>query len=89
MKLSGWIFMIVSWTFILSLATFCFSRIFKKDLGGEDKEKPVTTKKKRGGSPRKAIRGRRKNDRRFIQGLAGICFVGRNDLVLYLCDHQG
>jgi choline-glycine betaine transporter len=39
MKLSGWIFMILSWTFILSLATFCFSRIFKKGLGGEDDER--------------------------------------------------
>jgi len=39
MKLSGWIFMIVSWTFILSLATFCFTRIFKKGLGGDDEEK--------------------------------------------------
>jgi len=40
MKLSGWIFMIVSWAFILSLATFCFRRIFKKGLGGENTEKP-------------------------------------------------
>jgi hypothetical protein len=35
MKLSGWIFMIISWAFILSLAAFCFSRIFKKGLGGD------------------------------------------------------
>jgi len=38
MKLSGWIFMVLSWTFILSLAIFCFSRIFKKGLGGNDEE---------------------------------------------------
>ncbi len=30
MKLSGWIFMILSWTFIISQVVFCFSRIFKK-----------------------------------------------------------
>ena len=46
MKLSGWIFMIVSWTFIISLATFSFSRIFKKGLGGEDSEKTVKRLKK-------------------------------------------
>jgi len=34
MRLSGWIFMAIAWTLILSLATFCFSRIFKK---GQDK----------------------------------------------------
>lgn len=39
MKLSGWIFMAISWIGILSLATFCFSRIFKKGLGGDDKKK--------------------------------------------------
>jgi choline-glycine betaine transporter len=39
MKLSGWIFMIISWTAILSLAVFCFSRIFKKGLGGKDSKK--------------------------------------------------
>ena len=38
MKLSGWIFMILSWTFIISLATFSFSRIFKKGLGGENEK---------------------------------------------------
>jgi len=36
LKLSGWIFIIVSWTFILSMLIFCFSRIFRKGLGGED-----------------------------------------------------
>jgi len=35
-KLSGWIFMILSWGFIISMAIFCFSRIFRKGLGGED-----------------------------------------------------
>ena len=50
MKLSGWIFMILSWTFIMSLATFCFSRIFKKGLGGDDEKKAHDkTKKRRAG----------------------------------------
>lgn len=39
MKLSGWIFMIFSWTAILSLAAFCFSQIFKRGLEGEDLRK--------------------------------------------------
>jgi len=30
MKLSGWIFMIFSWTMILGMGIYCFSRIFKK-----------------------------------------------------------
>ena len=47
MKLSGWIFMIVSWAFILSLATFCFSRIFKKGLGGDDEDRAQGKTKKR------------------------------------------
>jgi len=49
MKLSGWIFMITSWTFIVSLAVFCFSRIFKKGLGGEDKKVVQGKLKKRRG----------------------------------------
>ena len=47
MKLSGWIFMIISWTFILGLATFCFTRIFKKGLGGKNTEEPKRANKKR------------------------------------------
>jgi len=47
MKLSGWIFMILSWTFILSLLTFCFTRIFKKGLGGENREKTASSSKKK------------------------------------------
>jgi len=43
MRLSGWIFMIVAYTFIIGLATFCFRRIFKHGLDGEDGE---TTSKK-------------------------------------------
>jgi len=35
MKLSGWIFMIISWGFIIGMLIFCYSRIFKKGLGGE------------------------------------------------------
>lgn len=38
MKLGGWIFMIISWAFILSMLIFCFSRIFRKGLGGKDSE---------------------------------------------------
>jgi len=30
MRLSGWIFITISWTFILTLTTFCFYRIFTK-----------------------------------------------------------
>ncbi|MCM8801332.1 MAG: hypothetical protein NC912_04935 [Candidatus Omnitrophica bacterium] len=30
MKLSGWIFMVLSWTVILGMITFCFIRIFSK-----------------------------------------------------------
>ncbi len=36
LKLIGWIFMIMSWTFILTMLIFCFSRIFRKGLGGEN-----------------------------------------------------
>ncbi|MBI5050564.1 MAG: hypothetical protein HZC11_06795 [Nitrospirae bacterium] len=36
MKPSGWIFMIISWSFIIGMLIFCYSRIFRKDLGGED-----------------------------------------------------
>jgi hypothetical protein len=28
--------MIISWTFILSMLVFCYSKIFKKGLGDED-----------------------------------------------------
>ena len=49
MKLSGWIFMIISWTFILSLATFCFSRIFKKGLGDDDEKRLQGKAKKKEG----------------------------------------
>jgi len=35
MSLSGWLFMIISWTFILSVVVFCYNRIFQKGLGGE------------------------------------------------------
>ena len=38
MKLSGWIFMAISWFLIFSLATFCFSKIFKKGLGDNKEE---------------------------------------------------
>lgn len=44
MKLSGWIFMIFSWAMILSLAIFCFNRIFKKGLNGGDEPKMKNNK---------------------------------------------
>jgi len=31
MRPIGWVFMILSWSVILSLGFFCFSQIFKKD----------------------------------------------------------
>ncbi len=39
--------MILAWIFILSLAIFCFSRIFKKGLGGDDEESAQSETKKR------------------------------------------
>lgn len=36
MKPGGWIFMILSWSFIIGLLIFCYSRIFSKGLGGEE-----------------------------------------------------
>ncbi len=35
LKLSGWIFMIISWGFIFSLLVFCYSRIFRQGIDGE------------------------------------------------------
>jgi len=35
----GWVLMLTTWTFIISLAVFCFSRIFRKGIGGEDRDK--------------------------------------------------
>lgn len=34
--MSGWVFMIVSWTCILSMLVFCYSRILKKGHAGEN-----------------------------------------------------
>ncbi len=39
MKIGGLIFMIVSWVFILGLAVFCFTRVFKKGLDGKEPRK--------------------------------------------------
>ncbi|GEM_PF-1966772 len=39
MRLSGWIFMAIAWTLILSLATFCFSKIFKKGIDVKEESK--------------------------------------------------
>jgi hypothetical protein len=36
MRFSGLIFMIISWSFIIGMLIFCYGRIFKKGLGGED-----------------------------------------------------
>ena len=30
MRLSGWIFLILSWAFILALTAFCFYKVFTK-----------------------------------------------------------
>jgi len=30
MRLSGWVFMLLSWGFIISLVTFCFCKVFAK-----------------------------------------------------------
>lgn len=46
MRLSGWIFMAIAWISILSLATFCFSRIFKKGLRGEEGPKNSDNRKR-------------------------------------------
>jgi len=35
-KLSGWIFMIISLSSIIRMFIFCYSRIFRKGLDGED-----------------------------------------------------
>jgi len=45
MKLSGWIFMIVSWSSILGMAVFCFTRIFKKGLDTKEITQRPTRKK--------------------------------------------
>lgn len=36
MKPGGWIFMILSWSFIIGLAVFCFRTVFKQGLNGDD-----------------------------------------------------
>lgn len=36
MNLSGFIFMALSWGFILILSLFCFSKVLGKGLGGGD-----------------------------------------------------
>jgi len=33
MNMGGWIFMILSWSFIIGLGVFCFSRIFGQRHG--------------------------------------------------------
>ncbi len=42
MKLSGWIFMLLSWGIILSMAIFCFGRVFKKDSRKKTKGNKIT-----------------------------------------------
>ena len=32
MKVSGWIFMVISWGIIIGLLVFCFKMIFKKGV---------------------------------------------------------
>jgi len=38
MKISGWIFLIFSWSIILAISFFCFRNIFKGGFSGEEKE---------------------------------------------------
>jgi len=38
MKLSGWIFMIISWTVIIGMAIFCFTKILKKNTGEKEEK---------------------------------------------------
>lgn len=42
MKLSGLIFMFISWGFIFSMAVFCFSRTFKNGLGEKESKSTKT-----------------------------------------------
>jgi len=46
LRIGGWIFMILSWTMILSMLIFCYGRIFKKGIDGEDSEKILKRLKK-------------------------------------------
>ncbi|MFA5008673.1 MAG: hypothetical protein WC546_05585 [Candidatus Omnitrophota bacterium] len=39
MKLSGWIFMILSWSFIIGLGIFCFRTVFRQGLEGKISKK--------------------------------------------------
>jgi hypothetical protein len=36
MRISGWIFMIISWGAIISLLIFCYSRIFRQGIDGRE-----------------------------------------------------
>jgi hypothetical protein len=45
MKLGGWIFMIFSWTMILSLVGFCISMTLKKGMGGKEQNDEESSKK--------------------------------------------
>ncbi len=33
MNIGGWIFLVLSWGFIISLAVFCFYKVFSKKSG--------------------------------------------------------
>ena len=46
MEVGGMIFMLLSWGIILGLAFFCFRRILRKGLGGEDSKKILKRLKK-------------------------------------------
>lgn len=46
MKLGGWIFMILSWGIIISMAVFCFSRILKEAHGKRDSKNMLKRLKK-------------------------------------------
>jgi hypothetical protein len=36
LKLGGWIFMIISWSFIIGMLIFCYSRIFRQGIDGKE-----------------------------------------------------
>ena len=47
MRLGGWILMAFSWGLIIGMATFCFVKIFKKGIGGDDSK--ILKRLKKGG----------------------------------------
>ncbi len=46
MRLGGWVLMIITWSFIIGMAVFCFSRIFSKGLDTHQPQKSIDRIKK-------------------------------------------